>query len=230
MDRTHDFNLDKCCEEYYALFADFLKTMTITKATPTDHPLFITERNQSVYFFNAVKSVYTDATAWFEFPLGNNQHLDVLIFIPKSLELAHNQVLLVESKNIRTLSVKVPEMIADVRRIGLRPAQKEGALKTKLQALFEDFNETSFFGVILCDVQKTGKNHKEFADQWEKGDMIKDSISSKFDSEDEYNVNEWLKNSTAKRLTQTISDKRHGGEDIHYEQLIRYWPIKSINE
>ena len=227
MDRTRECDLKKCCVEYEKQFGDFLKTMTITKATSTDHPLYIAERNQSVYFFNAVKSVYTNATAWFEFPLGNNQHLDVLILIPKGSELTHNQVLLVESKNMRTLSIKVPEMIADVRRIGLRPAQQEGVLKAKLEALFEDFNEISFHGVILCDVQRTGKNHKEFAKKWEDEDWMEQFINKKINPEDEYNVNEWLKNSTAKRLTHTIIDMRHNGEDIHYEQLIRYWPIKT---
>ena len=230
MDRTHDFNLDKCCEEYFALFADFLKTMTITKATPTDHPLFITERNQSVYFFNAVKSVYPDATAWFEFPLGNSQHLDVLIRIPKNSELAHNQVLLVESKNIRTISVKVPGMIADVRRISLGKAQEAEALKSQLKALFDDFNETSFYGVILCDVQKTSEEHKEFAKQWETGDKIKDYIGSEYEQKDRDAITTWIGDSYPKRFTQEISDKRPNGEKIHYEQLIRYWPIRNINE
>jgi hypothetical protein len=174
--------------------------------------------------------VYPEAIAWFEFPFGKNQHLDALILIPKGSSFDHDQVLLVESKNMRTLSIKVPEMIADVRRIGLRPAQKEGALKTKLQALFEDFNETSFFGVILCDVQKAGKKHMEFADKWEDTDWMKQFINEKINPEDKSNVEEWLNSSTAKKLTQTIFYKGNKEKPITYEQLIRYWPIKNINE
>lgn len=230
MDRTYDCKLDECCDEYKKQFADFLKTMTITKATSKKNPLYIAERNQSVYFFNAVKRVYPKATAWFEFPLGNRQHLDVLIFIPKNSELDHKQVLLVESKNIRTLSVKVPDMIGDVRRIDLGKAQESEALKSKLKALFGDLSEISFYGVFLCDVQRTGKNHKEFAKKWEDADWMKQFINEKINPEDESSVEEWLNSSTPKRLTHTIFDMRHDGEDIHYEQLIRYWPIRNANK
>lgn len=228
MDKITVDYIEQCCNEYSELMANFLKQFNITRVTSSKNPLYLAERNQSANFANAVQRKYPKATAWFEFPFGKNKHLDALIFIPKGKDLLRDQVLLVESKNLRTLSKKIPEIIEDILRIDSSLQKKQGDLKPKLEALFGNCTNLDFFGVILCDVQKTKSDHHlQLANRWDR-DGIECLLKKEgyiIEPQMQAIVDMWISRSNPRKFSQVIINEKGGNEEIPYEQLIRYWPV-----
>lgn len=222
-----------------------LFSLNITRVTSKNNPLYLAERNQSVNFVKAVQAECLDAVAWYEFPFSDNQHLDAMVYIPSNQDFNHPIVLLIESKNLRTLKIKIPELIRDVIRINRIKDPTDG-LRVKLDALFSEATNVEYYGVILCDVQKTYDTHMEIADNWSNGaDKLvlsqrfiksienqqrpKEETEKTFEakvSEETEIAAKWLPKSIPLKVEYSDVDLKSSFVAEHYKQLIRYWPIE----
>ena len=231
--------------EYKKNFSN-LFSLDITRVTSETHSLYLTERNQSANFVKAIQNKYPNAIAWYEFPFNKNQHLDVMVYIPSNQDFDRPVVLLIESKNLRTPTKKIPELIRDVIRINSIKNTASG-LREKLEALFSAVTNIKYYGVILCDVQKTDNTHKEIAANWSNGAPVYGELSKQFEklvkmqqrkeSENEEAfqakiskqsaiASTWPSESTPLKVEYSDAYLNSSFVAEHYKQLIRYWPIE----
>ena len=62
--------IDKYYDFYYKIFDSIY---------PAHNSTGFTERNQTVNFSKAIESLYDDVISWFEYPVGDNKHIDAII-------------------------------------------------------------------------------------------------------------------------------------------------------
>ena len=137
-----------------------------------------TERNLSVNFAYALESLDVDSFAWFEFPIGEKQHIDAVI-----INKASNEVFIIEAKRFQFKS-KVVSSANDISRI-----TNEVVLE-KIKDRLPKHNDYNFYCVILADVWLENHFKEEIYNFW--GDGFYKKISEEFEFDIEPNLLETL--------------------------------------